>query len=204
MPKKSGTRKGPSSALRAAAPPELTAVAPSTYLPDLIAGMEQIQFYSCFISYSSADTPLAKRLHADLQSAGVRCWFAPEDLKIGEPLRAGIDRSIQLHDKLLVILSRNSVESQWVHKEVESAMERERKEKRTILFPIRLDDAVMTIESGWPADIWRTRNIGDFRRWKNNDTYQKSFDRLLRDLKAQAQAGLDPTPARPSRPKKPH
>ena len=42
-----------------------------------------IEFYSVFISYSSKDGALAERLHADLQTAGVRCWFAPEDLKIG-------------------------------------------------------------------------------------------------------------------------
>jgi uncharacterized protein YjbI with pentapeptide repeats len=154
------------------------------YLPSLIGSMEPIQFYSCFISYSSKDTPLAERLHADLQSKGVRCWYAPEDLKIGERIRVGIDESIRVHDKFLLLLSKNSVKSKWVEKEVKTAMEQERRQKRTVLFPIRLDDAVTKIESGWPADIRRSRNIGDFRRWKNHDTYQKSFDRLLRDLRA--------------------
>jgi hypothetical protein len=50
--------------------------------------------------------------------------------------------------------------------------------------PIRLDDAVMEIKTGWPADIKNTRNIGDFRRWKNHDAYHKSFAPLLRDLNA--------------------
>src|SRR5215471_5151157 len=43
------------------------------YLPSLLN--EPFQFYSCFISYSSRDDALAKRLHADLQNHGVRCWF---------------------------------------------------------------------------------------------------------------------------------
>ena len=50
----------------------------------LVGAMEPIQFYSCFISYSSKDQDFAERLHADLQAKGVRCWFAPEDLKIGD------------------------------------------------------------------------------------------------------------------------
>jgi hypothetical protein len=29
-----------------------------------------------------------------------------------------------------------------------------------------------------------TRHIGDFRAWKDHDQYQKSSERLLRDLKA--------------------
>jgi hypothetical protein len=51
------------------------------YLKSLVD--KPIEFYSCFISYSSKDQEFAERLHADLQSKGVRCWFAPEDLKIG-------------------------------------------------------------------------------------------------------------------------
>ena len=154
-----------------------------TYMRSLIT--QPIQFYKSFISYSSKDQKFADRLYADLQSKGVRCWLATENLKIGAKIRLGIDEAIKLHDKLLLVLSKHSVASDWVEQEVETALERERKEKRTVLFPIRLDDAVMDVESGWPALVRNTRNIGDFRKWKNHDSYQKAFDRLLRDLKAE-------------------
>ena len=151
------------------------------YLSSLLN--EPIQFYSCFISYSSKNHNFAERLHADLQGKGVRCWFAPENLKIGDRLRIGIDESIRIHDKLLLILSKQSIESDWVEQEVETALAKERVQKRTVLFPIRLDDAVMKIESGWPALVKNSRKIGDFREWKDHDAYQKAFSRLLRDLK---------------------
>ncbi|HYM11537.1 MAG TPA: hypothetical protein VEU62_12440 [Bryobacterales bacterium] len=32
----------------------------------------------------------------------------------------------------------------------------------------------------------RDRHIGDFTNWKNHDSYKKGFDRLLRDLQAEA------------------
>jgi hypothetical protein len=150
----------------------------------LVAAMSPIQFYSCFISYSSKDQEFAERLYADLQNKNVRCWFAPEDLKIGDKLRPSFDEAIRLHDKLMVLLSKNSVSSPWVEKEVETAFEKERREKRTVLFPIRLDDAVMETNEAWAADIRRTRHIGDFKDWKNHDSYKKAFERLLRDLKA--------------------
>jgi hypothetical protein len=82
------------------------------------------------------------------------------------------------------ILSEHSVNSIWVEKEVETAFEKERQQNRTVLFPIRLDDAVMETEQAWAADIRRTRHIGDFRDWKSHTSYKKSFDRLLRDLRA--------------------
>lgn len=154
-------------------------------IPALVAAMQPIQFYSCFISYSSKDHPFAERLHADLQSRGVRCWFAPEDLKIGDKFRDRIDESIRLHDKLLIVLSENSVASPWVSDEVESAIEREHREGRTVLFPIKIDDAVMDSKQAWAATIRRTRHIGDFTRWKDHDSYAKAFARLLRDLKAE-------------------
>jgi uncharacterized protein YjbI with pentapeptide repeats len=151
----------------------------------LIASTEPIQFYSCFISYSSKDKDFADRLYADLQNKGVRCWFAPDDMKIGDKFRTRIDESIRIYDKLLLVLSENSVSSQWVEKEVETAIEREGEQHKTMLFPVRLDDAVTEMKVGWPADVRRTRHIGDFTRWKNHDSYQKAFDRLLRDLKAE-------------------
>ena len=151
----------------------------------LVASTQPIQFYKSFISYSSKDQKFADRLYADLQNKGVRCWLATEDLKIGDRIRVGIDEAIRLHDKLLLVLSKSSVASDWVEQEVETALGRERKEKRTVLFPIRVDDAVMKVEGGWPALVRNTRNIGDFRRWKNHDSYSKAFDRLLRDLKAE-------------------
>jgi hypothetical protein len=156
------------------------------YIGSLVG--QPIQFYSCFISYSTKDQEFAHRLHADLQAKGVRCWFAPDDLKIGDRFRLRIDESIRVYDKLMVVLSANSIHSEWVEKEVETAFEKERKNKTTVLFPIRLDDEVMKTDEAWAADIRRTRHIGDFTRWKDHDSYQKAFDRLLRDLKAEGAA----------------
>jgi hypothetical protein len=146
--------------------------------------MRPLQHHSVFISYSSKDDALAHRLHADLQSHGVRCWFAPEDLKIGDKIRPRIDEAIHLQDKLLLILSAFSVASDWVEHEVEMALAKERKEQRMVLFPIRVDGAILNQEDhGWPALIRHQRHIGDFTNWNDPEAYQRAFRRLLRDLK---------------------
>jgi hypothetical protein len=88
-----------------------------------------------------------------------------------------------LYDKLLLVLSKDSVDSPWVEAEVEAAFE-ERKQKRKVLFPIRLDDTVMKTTQVWAADVRRTRHIGDFTQWKKHDQFEKVFARLLRNLKA--------------------
>jgi hypothetical protein len=144
-----------------------------------------IEFYSCFISYSSNDDEFARRVHADLQDNGVRCWFAPEHMKIGDKIRLTIDESIRFYEKLLLILSEPSINSSWVEYEVETALGKEIEQRRTMLFPVRLDDAIMDAKAGWAAKIRRERYIGDFKEWKNPDAYQNAFNRLLRDLKAE-------------------
>ena len=64
--------------------------------------------------------------------------------------------------------------------------EREDRENCTILFPIRIDDAVVQSTAPWAADLRRQRHIGDFSRWKDHAAYQKAFARLLRDLRQRA------------------
>jgi len=145
--------------------------------------MLPIQYHSCFISYASPDETLARRLHADLQASGVRCWFSPHDLKIGDKFRQRIDEAIHLQDKLLLLLSKHSIESTWVENEVEAALEKEDRERRSALFPVRLDALVMQTSQAWVATLRRTRHIGDFTNWTDPQAYQSAFDRLLRDLK---------------------
>jgi uncharacterized protein YjbI with pentapeptide repeats len=148
--------------------------------------MHPTQYYSCFISYSSKDEVLAHHLHADLQASGVRCWFAPEDLQIGNKFRQRIDEAIHLQDKLLLLLSEFSITSAWVEDEVEAALEKEQRQQREVLFPVRLDESVMQTSAAWAAKLRRSRHIGDFTRWKEHDEYQKGLTRLLRDLKQEA------------------
>ena len=87
----------------------------------------------------------------------------------------------------MLILSEHSIKSDWVEDEVTAGFEEERKREQIVLFPVRLDEAVMNTNEAWAAKL-RARNIGDFRNWKDHDVYKKSFARVLRDLtKPQAQ-----------------
>jgi uncharacterized protein YjbI with pentapeptide repeats len=149
------------------------------YLPSLFN--QAIQHYSCFISYSSKDDEFAHRIHADLQNSGVRCWFAPHDLPIGDKILDAIDAAIRLREKVVLILSEHSINSDWVEDEVTASFEEERTRGQSVLFPVRLDEEVMSTNEAWAAKL-RARNIGDFRKWKDQDAYKQSLARVLRDL----------------------
>ena len=159
------------------------------YLPSLTGAT--IQFYSCFISYSSDDEECAKRLHADLQDAGVRCWFAPHDIQGGKKVNEQLHEAIRVHDRMLLILSESSMNSEWVETEIANARQREQDQDKRVLFPVRLVDFELIRQwKCFDADTGkdsareiREYFIPDFSNWKNDDAYQKAFERLLRDLK---------------------
>jgi hypothetical protein len=141
------------------------------------------EYYSCFISYSSQDKLFADKLYSDLQNRGVRIWFAPKDMRTGDKIRESIYEAIRTREKLLIILSEKSIESQWVGNEVEKALSEERDRKDTVLFPIQIDDSVMHCNQAWAETIRLARHIGDFRNWKIPNVYQEAFEKLISDLK---------------------
>ena len=103
------------------------------------------------------------------------------------------NRAIQLHDKLLLILSENSIKSEWVMTEIRKAREVEKKENRRKLFPIRLVDfdtlrdwTCFDADTGKDLAVEvREYFIPDFSNWKDHDAFEKSFARLLQDLRAE-------------------
>src|SRR5262249_50486534 len=163
-----------------------------TYMKSLTG--EALDFYSCFISYSTRDQPFADRLHADLQANGVRCWFSPHDVQAGKKLHEQIDEAIRVYDRLLLILSPSSMSSEWVKTEIAKARNKEMREGRRALFPLRICSfAELRAWKCFDADTGkdsareiREYFIPDFSNWKDHDSYQTAFQKLLRDLKADA------------------
>jgi hypothetical protein len=163
------------------------------YLRSLLS--RPIQYFSCFISHSTKDEEFANRLYADLEARDVTCWFAPHDMKGGDRVSDQIDRAIQVHDRVLLILSEASIASKWVETEIRKAFAKEKRENKRVLFPLAVvpfEDvrAWECFDSDSGEDLARKVReyfIPDFSNWKDHDSYQKAFDGLLRDLNAGAQ-----------------
>jgi TIR domain/Pentapeptide repeats (8 copies) len=161
------------------------------FIPSHFGVQQAIQFYSCFISYSTKDEEFARRLYSRMRDEKLRVWFAPEDVKGGQKLYEQIERAIQVHDRLLIVLSENSLQSKWVMTEIRRARKVELKENRRKLFPIRLVDyetllAWECFDADTGEDLAtevRGYHIPDFSNWKEHDSFEEAFERLLRDLR---------------------
>jgi hypothetical protein len=89
-----------------------------------------------------------------------------------------------LHDRLLLILSPNSIASNCVETEISKARKREERERRRMLFPVRLVEfGVLREWECFDSDRGEdsAREIGeyyipDFSNWKDHDSYQLEFE----------------------------
>ena len=144
-----------------------------TYIPSLVG--DGIQFFSCFISYSSSDKPFAVRLHDALQSKGIRCWLDEKQLLPGDDISRELERGIHLWDKFLLCASKNSLTSWWVEDEIKTTLEKERTLRKERgkpvrkLIPLNLDGYMFTEEwdLGVLANEIKSRVAADFRDWEN-------------------------------------
>lgn len=154
---------------------------------------ENPSFYSVFISHSSEDGAFADRLHADLVANGVNCWHYRHDMQGGRFWRGQIHEAIKLYEKLIVVCSESSLLRANVIDEIISAVERERETGAQKLFPVRIDDFVLSAEllaladhkvstGAWRED-WvrhiRAFHIPDFREWQSAERYDREFRKLL-------------------------
>jgi hypothetical protein len=109
--------------------------------------------------------------------------MAPHDLRPGDYHHSRIDEAIHLHEKVLLLLSEHAVNSAWIKHEVQIALAREIAQDCIILFPLRLDQAVMQTNKDWAARLRESRHIGDFTGWQNKTIYDQAFTTLLQHLK---------------------
>lgn len=166
------------------------------YLPSFIQPWINSRFHSCFISHSSEDKEFADRLHRRMQQAHLGVWYAPKDMKSGAKLHEQIEMAIHRYDKLLIVLSEASLQSEWVMTEIRRALKSKRERGKPDLFPLRLvsmeaihECKAFDSDSGkYLADELSEYFIPDFSNWKDPDQFEATFARLLKDLRAEERA----------------
>lgn len=96
-----------------------------------------------FLSHSSRDRDFVQRLAADLAGRGLPVWLDTWELSPGDTLDERIAAGLDASACVVLVVSRHTAGSTWVAREVESALAREGRERRRLVFPIRIDDAAL-------------------------------------------------------------
>ena len=152
------------------------------YEIDRLRNSSPIQMHSLFISYSHDDSRFIDFIGDHFDTKHIRYW---RDIHHGTagPLEKQVERAISLNRTVLLVLSKHSIESDWVEWEVEKARELQKKLGRDVLCPVALDDS-------WQSASWEGRlmnqikkyNILDFSNWENADNFDQQFSKLLKGL----------------------
>jgi len=178
-------------------------------IPNLLGELGMAQKHACYISHSEKDKALAQNIYNDLQGKGVRCWLTPKNDKEKNWYESICENSVRDNEKLLVLVSEDSVKTQWLKLEIESALKREKRmnlelreelkdqckynfddfQKPKILFPIFMDECGKETFESWVKELDLEGDLIDFRDWEKRENYQKSLAGLVEELEIEYPIG---------------
>jgi hypothetical protein len=151
-----------------------------------------IQISPLFISYSHADSVFVDEIEASLNENHIRFWRDVHHLKAGR-VETQLMRAISMNPTFVLVLSAESVNSDWVEWEASKARELEKELGRDVLCPVALDAAWKTCR--WPGPLRRQiedYHVLDFSQWRERDFFNKQFDKLLDGLRLVYRANAGP------------
>src|SRR5262249_37732350 len=93
-----------------------------------------------FISHASKDDPLVLELRQALEDLGQPVWVDSRHLRGGDALAPAIVEAIEQARHVLVVLSPNTINSPWVRREIQKALDvaRQRKTQDYRVIPLPL------------------------------------------------------------------
>lgn len=98
---------------------------------------------SVFLSHTHKDKPFVRRLAGDLQQHGIYVWVDEAELLVGDSIIEKVQEAIGQVDYVAVVLSKHSIKSEWVKREVDTALHDEIKGKKVKVLPLKYGDCVL-------------------------------------------------------------
>jgi ligand-binding sensor domain-containing protein len=124
-----------------------------------------------FISYSHSDKKYVNRITIDLENAGMSVWVDEKKIKVGDSILKKIEEGISKCDFFCLVISRHSVNSKWVEREFETALEAQLSTGGPKILPLLIQDVE-------PPLLLKNIKYADFSKG-----YNSGFMQLLDAIK---------------------
>lgn len=124
-----------------------------------------------FISHSTKDQEFVQFLRQKLLNAKIDVFEFNTSLKPGDKILTTIKEALRNSDFIIVVLSKESVKSDWVNFEISTVLLNEKSLQETLLIPVLIEDCEI------PYSL-NDRFYADFRK-----SFTKGFNTLLSGLK---------------------
>ena len=89
-----------------------------------------------FLSYSSRDEELAKKLVEALENQGIAVWIDSGQIVVGDSISEKIQDGLEATEFLVLLLTPSSVQSIWVQKEWQSKLVDEAESRSAVILPV--------------------------------------------------------------------
>ncbi len=99
-----------------------------------------------FLSHSGTDKPLVEEIAFELVNEGINVWLDKWEMENGDFITQKILTGINDSDFVVIFLSPESLESKWVKKELEKAIEKELEIGRKFLLLVKLRPCILPEE----------------------------------------------------------
>ena len=73
-----------------------------------------------FLSHSSKDKPLARKIAEKIKDVGIKVWLDEWEILVGDSITQKIQTGLESANYVAVLLTKHSVKSGWVEKEWQS------------------------------------------------------------------------------------
>lgn len=123
---------------------------------------------SVFLSHNKVDKPFVEKLANDLKRIGIVVWFDKWEIGVGDSLMWKVNDGIRENEYLGLIMSPESMDSEWVKKELTAGWVKELNLKRVFILPILYRDCEIPI-------LLADKKYADFR-----SDYDEGFLALAR------------------------
>lgn len=135
-----------------------------------------------FISYKFEKKAIALKIKNLLEENGISCWMAPESIPGGASYASEITKAIDKCKEVVVILSKSAQESQYVTKEIDSAIKRKK-----IILPLMIEDFALN-----PTfDYYFT----DVQFYDANVSWEAAVERMIREIRCRFHSiNVSPSP----------
>jgi len=120
-----------------------------------------------FMSHSNHDKQFVEKLGRDLLNQDIGVWLDKWEINVGDSLIDKISDGLSESDYLVIVLSRNSVLSSWVSKELNYYLMKEIAGKKVKILPIIIDNCDIPV-------FLLEKIYADFR-----DDYQSGLNTLV-------------------------
>jgi|GEM_PF-1881953 len=108
-------------------------------LQEIIKEIEADMLKSIFLCHSSVDKQTVREIAQKLTIRGSQVWLDEAEILVGDSILEKIQDGINRSDYLGIVLSKKSVESIWVKKEVEAALTYEIETEEVKVLPILIE-----------------------------------------------------------------